>query len=1059
MKLMLLQLSDIHLKGDARKNPILARAERIAQAVLGVPDDVDGYVIVMSGDTASSGKAAEYQHAIGFYSSIVQTIAKQFPKKPIIFALVPGNHDCNFESEDSTRSILLSKLQLSDLIDAAPISLCQDVQSDYIAFVDQLTAAIPQARVIGLKGWFESKTEPICERTIQFHLLNSAWCSKLHETQGQLLFPVALWEENTSDKGSADVVLAVLHHPYNWLPAENARALRAALDGCSDLVLTGHEHDALGYSKATTNGETIEYLEGGVLQDSSDGDNSHFAATLLDIGRKELTVHFFHWSEGHYTSESVASARPFQRNQKRLASELPHTEEFDRLLDDPGASFAHPRKTSLVLSDFFIFPDFKEIASDEAENSAFIRGDEAVSRIVQFEQVLIIGSDTSGKTALSKTLTTRLRSMGFLPLFVAGGDLKLRDPENAGKALGTAMVNQYGSSQKERYEQLPKDRRAIIIDDYHLLNLNEHGKARFLEYVIERYKLVIVIAGDESRFEELTRQKGDRRALIQLKHLEIMELGYALRSRLIRQWHALGQEYSVPKDEVDAKVNRSERQINALLGEQFMPSYPLIVLIALQQLEVQDNITSATDSIGHLYEFLINRSLLASVGQTNADTNENYLSEFAWHLYKKGDNRITNDMAHTFHEWYCSTYKLRFEYTRQWRALVDAELLDDHGGAISFKYPYLYYYFVAHYLAAHISAPEIQQKVRVLATYLHQPVAANIVLFLCHLSKHPIVLESVMATADALFRDYTPCDLDKDVKFLNELVLKVELDVRFADKGSPEERRQELLEASDDQARREPKERESEELTVVVVEHVCDMQQLNDQLQLNGALKTIQIIGQILRNHVGSLRGDIKRELVSKCYSLGLRATKCLFEVLGVNMKDLVEALFEALQRRQGAVPRRKVKDGAGGDTLKLRTEVNKSVWGTLELGTFAIIKYITESVGTEHLAETFAEVLSADRSVSLELIDLSVKLDHFKGFPESETLALAKRLHKNQFTFTVLRDLIWTRFYVYRVDYKVRQRIAAKLKFSTKSQQAVTGRAGKKLSHRGFNQGPRRLN
>ena len=233
-----------------------------------------------------------------------------------------------------------------------------------------------------------------------------------------------------------------------------------------------------------------------------------------------------------------------------------------------------------------------------------------------------------------------------------------------------------------------------------------------------------------------------------------------------------------------------------------MPSHPLIV-IALQQLEVQDSIASATGSIGHLYEFLIKRCLLKSIGQMSADTNENYLSELAWCLFQHEESRITEDKARTFHDWYCSTYKLRFDFTRQWKSLVNAELLDEHGGVTSFKYPYLYYYFVAHYLAAHISDPAIEDSIRVLATYLHQPVAANIVLFLCHLSKNPIVLESVMATADSLFEGYTPCDLDADVKFLNELVVEIEFQQVAVDGGDAEDRRQKLLEASDNSARKQ----------------------------------------------------------------------------------------------------------------------------------------------------------------------------------------------------------------------------------------------------------------
>jgi len=307
--------------------------------------------------------------------------------------------------------------------------------------------------------------------------------------------------------------------------------------------------------------------------------------------------------------------------------------------------------------------------------------------------------------------------------------------------------------------------------------------------------------------------------------------------------------------------------------------------------------------------------------------------------------------------------------------------------------------------------------------------------------------------ADKLFANYAPCDLDSDVRFLNDIV--GELTTLTIDaKEDPEQRRQRLLADADAVARTRPQTRDRIVASTSNSEKLCDLEQLNDQLQLNSALKTIQIVGQILRNHFGSLTGETKKRLVSRCYSLGLRATKCLFTVLGENIDVLVESLVEALQRKQGVLPEPK-----GGEIeAHLRQRIKKSVWGTLELGTFAIMKYISDSVGTEHLADTFAEVLESEPSMPLELIDIAVKLEHFKGFPENETIRLVGKLHKNVFTLSVLRDLVWNKFYMYHVDYRVRQSVSAKLKITSKGQQMITGRGNQKLGKDPYKRGgPRR--
>ncbi len=68
MKIALVQLSDIHLRADANmtvseaENPALKRADGVARAVNSVCQGVSYGVIVVSGDTAFSGKEVEYQH-------------------------------------------------------------------------------------------------------------------------------------------------------------------------------------------------------------------------------------------------------------------------------------------------------------------------------------------------------------------------------------------------------------------------------------------------------------------------------------------------------------------------------------------------------------------------------------------------------------------------------------------------------------------------------------------------------------------------------------------------------------------------------------------------------------------------------------------------------------------------------------------------------------------------------------------------------------------------------------------------------------------------------------
>jgi hypothetical protein len=52
-----------------------------------------------------------------------------------------------------------------------------------------------------------------------------------------------------------------------------------------------------------------------------------------------------------------------------------------------------------------------------------------------------------------------------------------------------------------------------------------------------------------------------------------------------------------------------------------------------------------------------------------------------------------------------------------------------------------------------------------MARRFHREEYANILIFLSYLSKDPIIIETLLKSATALFSDCAPCDLDRNVGF------------------------------------------------------------------------------------------------------------------------------------------------------------------------------------------------------------------------------------------------------------------------------------------------------
>jgi len=1034
MKLGILHLSDIHLKEEVDSNPVLTKVDAIAGAVGGIPETLDEFLVIVSGDTAFSGKKAEYAHAMTFFRDLLASLqSRGITPRSIVF--VPGNHDCDFTQSTDVREIVLQSRRQT-FKDDTPLTQCLVVQRGYGSFLTELSESLPATDVIGLVEMVKAISIPCNKIAASVNLLNTAWCSELHEKQGQMTYPCDLLREK-SDNNVDELAITIFHHPYNWLDESSARTLRSRVESCSDIVLTGHEHETEFYRKERRPSEIIDYLEGGVLQDSNDRVNSTFNLVLVDVSSQQLRASLYQWnreSEAYEVSDEIPYQQ-FQRNRARLSGEFPFTQEFVKWRTDVGTGFHHPRRQDLRLEDIYVFPDFRDVKQAEsAEEHIYLSEAEFLRRFEVHKHALVVGSDASGKTSLAKMLMPQLREGGKIPLYIRATELESSRDQAIHKACTRSATWMYGKNEADAFWQLPVDRRVIIVDDLHRSPLSSKHRSELLTWLTAKFGKVLVLGGEELRFDEL---QGDAEGITlwDFKHFEMLELGFLRRSKMIGKWHSLGIESGAAEGELQRKQSETEKLVNAFLGEQLMPAHPVFVLIVLQQLETREPISTTGSSAGYLYEVLILKSLLESVfSDTDIDTNKNYLAELAYTFLSQGLTRISKHDLESWHASYCVRYKLLFPLNRQLDALLKGRLLDDEAGQISFTYPYLYYYFVATYLTRHIDQEKTRKDIENLCTYLHQEEAANIILFVCHLSRNEMVFNAVLQTADALFSGYPECDFDRDIEYLNEIVQ--ESDERRIEGGTPEQRRQKLLEESDAARRkRGDGERDRPAFSAVEFEEKCDLQKLNDSLQLNSALKTIQIIGQILRNHVGSIEGEQKKRLVMSSFALGLRAAKCMFGLVEENIDDLVEALVGALERSQGGVPR--------ADVLQ---SVKKSVWGTLRLGAFSIVRYISDSVGMERMAQSFEEILGEQRRLPLEIIDLSIKLDHFKAFPENEAIRLAGKVRKNPFAYAVVRDLVYMRFYLYQVDYRIRQRVGEKLRISIEGQKRIVHSQAKRF-------------
>ena len=319
MKLLLLHLSDIHIVAQRNDNPILNRTKEIASAVCSISPRCNACISIVSGDIAFSGKTDEYSLAKEFFDQLEKDISHRIKDCSYYLFLVPGNHDCDFSISDSIRDMVVTHYS-TRTFDEKMLGTCLQVQKNFDEFAKN--EKVGETQNGDVKSILKVKSIEIGNKVIEIRLLNSALLSTKNEKQGALFFPTDLINLSTNQSIAPDIIISVLHHPYNWFESINARSLRENLESTSDIILTGHEHEGDYYKKSRINSEEVEYIEGSVLQDNQNQNQSQFNALVFDLDTQTQRLHQFSWSKLDRYDVVSSSPIPLLRNSYRLKNQF-----------------------------------------------------------------------------------------------------------------------------------------------------------------------------------------------------------------------------------------------------------------------------------------------------------------------------------------------------------------------------------------------------------------------------------------------------------------------------------------------------------------------------------------------------------------------------------------------------------------------------------------------------------------------------------------------------------------------------------------------------------------
>jgi len=589
---------------------------------------------------------------------------------------------------------------------------------------------------------------------------------------------------------------------------------------------------------------------------------------------------------------------------------------------------AHENKEVLTMEDIFVSPDLTRY-DDAANKRERVSFDLVTEKFYAGQKIVIAGEDQSGKTTLAKVLIQRLKEKNFIPVY-------LKDEQ---ELLQGNLLYRISQLFKEQYDtayelsDFEEERIVPIVDDFH----KAHKKEQALQRLGVYKQLVLIV---DTIFDlEMVRKD----LVIGFDRYRIKPLKPSLRNDLIKKWLSISDRIDtdpvfINNDlaQIDARTNMINQTLGKTIGSGLMPPYPFFLLTLLSNYETLNNrINDEIASQGYYYQALIILFLTKEkVTSENLDTYLTFLTEFAYAIFH---NRAA--LSQEQFDSFFVLYERDFNLTEPRNILLDK--LKRSGiikitslGNYDFDYPYLYYFFVGKYFSEHIDERYEEnthaiEEVNNILDNLHKNENAYITIFLVHHSKDQSLIKKIEDRADAMFKEYEPATLDKkELEFFRANEVKQQ---QLADnKRNVVEERGKRLEVQD-------------QIEEAELNHEVERDDEDDNglsAQLRRSIKTVEVIGCIMRNHAGSSRALLEG-LFEKGAKVHLRVVSSFFDVVRRMTKKENYDMF--IQK--------KVAEKNPDLTSEQVAQISQNIFWNLSFGfILAMVDRITTSMGAKSL-------------------------------------------------------------------------------------------------------------
>ena len=677
---------------------------------------------------------------------------------------------------------------------------------------------------------------------------------------------------------------------------------------------------------------------------------------------------------------------------------------------DPTISFlqdtelltkAHSKKETVLLSDIFIYPELTKYDSSR-EYERKDSSEKVIDDFSKYSKIILAGENQSGKTTLCKKFIIKLREKNFVPIYLSNGnqDYKVQIRQK----IARAYEKQYKSSML--LEKIDKDRIVLVLDDFYLAR-NKEERLRALSSYCNQIVVVDDIFGLNFRNNALIKS---------FMHFKIEELLPSLRNELIKNWVGLTDDNHVFKkqnttyEEIDRTTELVDSALGKIIGSGIMPAYPFFILTIITAYETSAPLDREITSQGYCYQALIYLYLRKQgVKNDEIDTYMNFLTELGIYFYEERKQELFPDDFGVFMKKYADKYNLPINRNKLMSNLQNANifLLNDLGN-YTFSYPYLYFFFVAKYLAEHLDKKE--NVIISIMNNLHKNDNAYIAVFIAHHSKSIWILDEILKIAKKLFCKHQPATLNRsELQFFDkqkDIIVQATFDQR---NNSPEYERDKALKEQDRLEQTNKKEKLEEDSELLK--------------ELRRSVKTVEVMGMIIKNRAGSLEKDKLVSVFKEGMKVHKRSLQSFMEI--IKNKENQQSITNFISSKLDSIIRDQRAKLDQSDQKRISEII---FWNLNFFVVYATINKIVHSLGSDKLIEIAKIVYDEENTPAAFLVKHGIFMWYGKNLQIDN---IAKGIKSGDFSLiaqNIVKHEIVNHCRVHSVTFRKKQKIQFKL-------------------------------